>query len=769
MKDGWFSGPPIIPTNYLQYKGPYPYGNHGPMLCHQPPVIPALGAIASSLATSAITGGTIASAFTSAALTSALIAGATTLVLSGLSALLAPDAPSSGGGSFASIRSEGLTRQVRQPITERRRIYGDVRASGTLCFVESTDDNQYLHMVILLASHEVEEIGEVLINEVSITDDMLDSDNIVNEGRFDGKVRINKHLGSDDQLADADLVSEVDDWTSAHRLRGIAYIYVRVEYDRDTFVSGIPNFSAWIKGRKILDPRDSQTRWSPNIALMCRDYLTDKEFGLSVSSAEVDDTELNAAATTCEEFVLTEDVTDTIQSADSSSNIISLNGLNTKLQYQTGDRVRLTGASLPDGLSTGTDYFVIVYQRKDTPRIKLATTLANAIAGTAVSITDDGNGSIIKKAEPRYYGGGVLKSSGERGANLQEILSGMAGTAVYAGGVWRLLAGEYQTPTDSYTIDDLAGAIKIQTKVSRRDRFNLVQGVYTSPINDGNPSDYPVVENSTYQSNDNGEILRRNLDLPFTQRAHTAQRIAKVDLERSRQEIVITSEFKLSAFKSQVGDNIYFTEAKYGWTNKIFEVIDWALGVSNNNPIISMTLRENASAAYDWNSGEETSVDPAPNSKLPDPFNVSPPTSLTVIPIEVATAQNDSTYEFEVSWTPPVDVYVVNGGHYEVQFKRSTDTDWRRSFRAEDTDTEIRINQVVPAVNYDVRMRSVNLRGVRSAYTALTGFTVSSPSGAVIQLDYQEFIGPTGNVVDTIDYGEFSEGVPDTLDYGEFV
>lgn len=57
----------------------------------------------------------------------------------------------------------------------------------------------------------------------------------------------------------------------------------------------------------------------------------------------------------------------------------------------TGTQVKLTTTgTLPAGLSTGTLYFMI-YQSSST--FKLATTLANALAGTAVDITDTGTGT----------------------------------------------------------------------------------------------------------------------------------------------------------------------------------------------------------------------------------------------------------------------------------------------------------------------------------------------------------------------------------------
>jgi len=726
-----------------------------------PPAIPAVIAAAS-----AYSAGFVVFGYTivSAGIGAAFAAGLSSLALGAVSSSLGGGSKGggAGGGTFNNIRNQGITRQLNQPIIERGQLYGEVRSSGGIALITSTNDNEYLHMVVLLASHEVAEIGEIFVDDVSITDDMLDGSGMVTSGRYDGLMRIKKHLGTVAQAADSDLVSEVADWTSSHKLTNIAYIYVRMKWDRDVFPNGIPNFSAWIKGKKVLDPRDSVTRWSPNTALICRDYLADIRFGLQVANADILDSSTNAAANTCEEFVTTTSIADSISSADPATDIITLTGLNGRLQYQTGDRVQLTGGGLPAGLSAATNYYVIVYQRKDVVRIKLATSLANALAGTAINITLTGSGTITKNAEPRYFGGASVKSNAERGKNLQELMTGMAGQAIYAGGSWSLLAGEYQTPTEYYGVGDLASSLNVITKVSRRDRFNTTTGVYISPINDGNPADYPVIKNATYISNDNGEILRKTLDLPVTQRPHTAQRLAKIDLERARQEIVFTATFKLNAFRLSVGDNFFFTSAKHGWTNKVFEVIEWAFTVEGGQLGVQITARENASDVYDWNNGEETSVDPAKNSDLPSPFNVSPPTGLSVTPIEIGTQQGDLTYEFKLAWTPPADAFVINGGHYDVQFRRSTDIDWNTSFRAEDDDSDIIIKQVQPAINYDVRIRAVNSLGVRSSWQQLLGFNMSSPSGATVTLDYGLI---SNEVVDTLDYGLITDAATTFVDY----
>lgn len=75
----------------------------------------------------------------------------------------------------------------------------------------------------------------------------------------------------------------------------------------------------------------------------------------------------------------------------------------------TGTRVRLTTTTtLPAGLALATDYYVI---RLSDTTFKLATTYANAIAGTAINITSTGTGThTISWLLPRYTNGAGVKA-----------------------------------------------------------------------------------------------------------------------------------------------------------------------------------------------------------------------------------------------------------------------------------------------------------------------------------------------------------------------
>ena len=75
----------------------------------------------------------------------------------------------------------------------------------------------------------------------------------------------------------------------------------------------------------------------------------------------------------------------------------------------TGTRVRLTTTTtLPAGLATGTDYYLIRVNDDD---FKLATSYANAIAGTAIDITDAGTGTHTANwLLPRYTNGAGVQA-----------------------------------------------------------------------------------------------------------------------------------------------------------------------------------------------------------------------------------------------------------------------------------------------------------------------------------------------------------------------
>jgi len=196
------------------------------------------------------------------------------------------------------VQTQGLLTNIREAAAPHDYVYGQVRKGGVITYLEATgENNRYLHMVISLAGHELEEIGDIYINDEVVT---IDEDLNVTSSPWNSKIRIEKFKG-DQTTAPAALVSQSAHVDNNFIGRGIAYLYVRLDYDQDVFANGIPLFTAVVKGNKVFDPRTSGTAYSANAALCIRDYLT-ADYGMA-DVGSTDDTIFSAAANVCDEDV----------------------------------------------------------------------------------------------------------------------------------------------------------------------------------------------------------------------------------------------------------------------------------------------------------------------------------------------------------------------------------------------------------------------------------------------------------------------------------
>jgi len=291
-----------------------------------PPVIAAVGAVATAIGGAVVAGGA-AIASSAVAIGSAvagvaaipIVAGitvgsvaytaVTAYAINALSKKTLAKARSAAASVAAAQKGYGTNVNAVSPASDHAIIYGQQRVGGVIFYRSITDDQKYLHTLIALAGHECEEIGTVYADNVALT---LDGNGFVTNDAFqikddDGAVvnsalRINKHLGTSSQAADADLVSEDSAWTASHQAKGVAYVYIRAEFNTSVFPQGLPTFSAIVKGKKVFDPRTSATAWSSNAALCLRDYLI-SDYGLGAETSEINDTVFSTAANTCDENI----------------------------------------------------------------------------------------------------------------------------------------------------------------------------------------------------------------------------------------------------------------------------------------------------------------------------------------------------------------------------------------------------------------------------------------------------------------------------------
>ena len=168
-------------------------------------------------------------------------------------------------------------------------IYGQRRVGGTIVFVETSGtNNTYLYLCLILCEGEVEEIGDIYIDDV-----LLDA-----SSRHNSYVSIDKKVGTDVQTVST-ILNEAPSWGSTDTLNGIAYLGVKLTYNQDVF-NGIPTINAVVKGRKVYDPRSDTTVYSNNPALCLRDYLVNDRYGKGLPSSVIDDASFILAANDCD-------------------------------------------------------------------------------------------------------------------------------------------------------------------------------------------------------------------------------------------------------------------------------------------------------------------------------------------------------------------------------------------------------------------------------------------------------------------------------------
>jgi hypothetical protein len=549
--------------------------------------------------------------------------------------------------------NRGYQVNTRGSALDHQIIYGEVRVGGAVVYDEATGtNNKYLHRIIAVAGHEINSFEDIYINDEIATID--GSGNVTSPSQYNGKIRINTHLGASDQVADAVLVAESAKWTSEHRLRGIAYMYVRMEFDADAFPNGVPTFTATVKGKKVYNPATDTTAWSDNPALCLRDYLI-SNYGLAEEVGNIDDDLVNTAVSICNE--------------------------------------------------TNTD------------------------AGTT-----------------RYTCNGAFTTDLTPYDVINNLLTSMGGTLWYAQGKWRMKPAYWTAPVLDLNEDDLRSSIGVATRHSRRDNFNVVKGTFRGEESNWQTTDYPQVDSAAFLAADNGQESVADVDLPFTDNSIEARRIARIALERNRQQLTVTAAFGLKTMQVQVGDNIRLTNTRFGWTNKEFEVLSWNFGLTDGLDLqVNMTLRETAESVFD--EVDDGAVYERDNTALESPFSV-PSVGLSAV---------TRTQVIREKLTNIITLTVSSGAsqridYVEAEFKLSSEDTWISlgtgqlgEFKAIDLEDG----------DYDFRARAINTFGVKGEWELLPNVNASGlldpPS------DVDGFVAEVNGAVITLDWN----AVPD--------
>lgn len=614
-------------------------------------------------------------------------------------------------------------RQVsgRSTLASRRYVLGRAQlAAATLAYGEITgDQGEYLHLVMPLCEGPIQAVDDILFDANLVG--ARDGDGVVIDGVYekipDGAgdwnrlARIHVSLGPTDKAADTDLVSESDGrWTSDHRGRGIADLTLRLRRDpKDAaYPSGIPRVRAVVRGVLAYDPRDASNRYTVNSALLVRWLLTlPTPNGFGADTSEIDETMFAAAANICDERVSVDTYTSPAVTADATTDTLTFATRDITIGHGDGVQIASTG-TLPGGLSGATTYYAI---RPDGMRCQLATSFANAMAGTAINLSSAGTGTITLSHidQARYTCNGVYSLDQNPRQILTAMLATMGGALWWSEGKFKIRAGAWITPRSMpITAADLSdGEPLMQVRTPRRELFNQIRGTYTDPLQDHQPTDFPAVSDSSYVTEDGGVVLPKDIDFQFCDNPIRAQRLAKMNLRRARQGTVLTLPCKLTVADVGLWDVVPVTISALGLDNDTFRVVGWEFSRAAGYQII-LTLQSETSDVFGWSASDAAAATPRPPLILPDANVVSPPSGLV---LESGTSHllqaADGTIisRIHAEWDAAPD---PNLGTYEMQWRKDTEIAFE-SITVPASQLEAYTGPVEDDVEYTVRVRAVRL------------------------------------------------------------
>ena len=235
-----------------------------------------------------------------------------------------------GAGQKGRIQDQGILVNKASNTANLPVMYGNRRVGGTRVYLQTTDVNgatsgtEYLHIVLAFASGGKLTDASNNMDGPSVTKILLnDRDAFTTSGidsHFAGKLDIATFRGPTDQThsvgreystfgitngagvngTDTDFDNnKSDEWTADHRMRGVAYVYARLKFDRDKFPAA-PTILVEADGIRVRDVTKIRANASDtednlrnhsrhdNPANCIYDYLTNSIYGKGLADSELD-------------------------------------------------------------------------------------------------------------------------------------------------------------------------------------------------------------------------------------------------------------------------------------------------------------------------------------------------------------------------------------------------------------------------------------------------------------------------------------------------
>jgi len=575
-------------------------------------------------------------------------------------------------------------------------IYGRRRVGSTLAFLHTHDGrSKDLFVVYALSVGEVDEIelDTIEINGVSIKDTKVfrqgyyaGSDKIVSGagslctasqvGRVQEenakpkgtdptkryRMVFNAHHGASDQTVDPMLNASVStEWTTNHRLRGVAYIAASFEYDSRGMFSSIPQLTVVVKGKKLYDPRKdgsisggsgshrydtpSTFEWSDNAALCLLDYLRDDEYGKGLASSAVNLQSFQTAANTSDELEDTPDYSGTASSATFSG---TSGNRFINVDSATWGRAKVGGVITIEDSGSATEFDAVDiidssrWQEYDATNPTYQVVVNDTLSA---NYTNESGTALVKVK--RFHCNGVVDTNKNVLENTQELLGNMRGILNYIDGKYEITLEDTASSTFTVTDDHIVGDNGITVSYENKsEKANKVVVQFFNALKKYEMDTVTVFHDATpnYKSDDGGEELELVVDFPYIVNKYVAYNMGEAILGRSRNQMTISFTGTPELYKVKVGDVITVAYTPVGFTGKLFRVEAMAL---QPNGLIDVQCIEYLDI-YSWEAPPQENIEDI--ARIPAGFEVKAPTGLAF-----TDSNSSSTGRPFLSWNEPTD------------------------------------------------------------------------------------------------------------------
>lgn len=469
-------------------------------------------------------------------------------------------------------RLQSQSVMMRSAIQAQEILFGRDRKSGVLPYWgTSGSENEYLWYVVAVVEHEIDGYETLWIDDVAIDiATEIDGSGFVTSAAFvdaDGNklVKTKFYTGLDTQTVDTDLQAAFSEWDSDHAGEGVAYFWVRMQLDRSDGGTDPENPAAnvWHKG------------YPQNVSVTAR--------GVKVYDPRLDSTNGGTGSHRVDDETTWE---------------WSQNAVLGRVYYLMSSRFG------PGYLSTEIDWTIVAAQADIADEL-------TSIPGSETQARYTLNGIVIVDDDPKSI--------------IEDMQTADHGVTLFLPTTIEVRVGAWEA--SSHTIDEtwLVGGITAESAVATDDTYNAVRGQYLSAAEDYSIIEFQPRLAAAYETEDGIGRIYEDVMLPYVREEYHAQRMAIIQLKKSRQQITVRGKFNFRALLVQPYQIVTLNVG--GFSGDTFRVLG---KVESADGTVTLQLREEVED--DWSyTIPDLAEPPVIPSVVRNPDGAPPCTALAAI------------------------------------------------------------------------------------------------------------------------------------------